>query len=99
MTVHTRLSRGHIGVPRLLDVAVAIAAIHTQLARVQGVAEGHRLDRGVAHASILRCGVVGDTGGDDAGCEPEKYQDLKRQLVGRLGKKLGHDESVGTGGR
>ncbi len=90
VTVHARLGGRHVGVAGLLDVAVTVAAIQTQLAGVQRVAERDGLIGGVAHAGVFRRGVVVDAGGNDADGETQKEKDLQRQLVGRLGEQVGH---------
>lgn len=98
MAVHAGLSGRHIGVTRLLDVAMAVTTIHAELTGVERVAERNGLHRGVADARILRRRVVSDAGRHDAGGESDEDQDLKRQFVNRLREKLGHDERGGSGG-
>ena len=54
VTIHTGSCWRHIGMRGFFDIVVAVAAIHSQVTRMQLVAECHRLHRPVAYVSIPR---------------------------------------------
>ena len=62
----------------LFNVAVAVAAVDAELAVVQRVAEGHRLDRRIADPGVFRRGVIRGGGRDDATEQKQKNNDLQR---------------------
>ena len=62
----------------LFNVAVAVAAVDAELAVVQRVAEGHRLDRRIADPGVFRRGIIRSGGRDDATEQKQKNNDLQR---------------------
>jgi hypothetical protein len=90
MAVHARLRSRDIGMARLLNIAVAVTAIHAELTGMQRMAKRHGLDRRVADSGVLGRGVVVDASGHDADEHAQKDHDLKREAVGRLRKQEGH---------
>jgi len=54
VTVHTGSCWRYVGVWRFFDIVVAVTAIHSQVTRMQLVAERYRLHRPVAYVSIPR---------------------------------------------
>ena len=76
MAVHARLRGRHIRMSGLVDVAMAITAIHPQLGNVFSVAKRHGLDRRVADPGILGRHVIGDARGRDPGENHQINDDL-----------------------
>lgn len=94
MAIHARLGGRHIGMSGLVDVTVAIAAIHPQLGDVFSVAKRHGLDGRVADPGVLRGHVVGDACGRDPREHHQINDDLQRELISRFRENIRHGPRV-----
>ena len=79
---------------RLVDIAMAKAAIQTDLVHVLGVAERDGLHRRIADAGIFWRHVIRDASGSDAGQDHQVDDDLERKLVGRFREDIRHGPRV-----
>lgn len=88
MAVHADLCRRHIGVPRLFDRIVAVAAVDAQIPGVELVAVWHRLYRSIADVGVPRRKIVPDESGcaDDDQNRPDR--DERRYPIRPFGKNL-----------
>jgi len=96
MAVPAGAGRRDVGVGRLVDVVVAVAAIETEDgigASVEGVIERDGLVRRVSDVQILVRGVLVDRGRDDHTRDEQADEDLERGGVD------GPGEEVAAGGR
>ena len=84
MAVHARLRSRKIGKARLVDIAVAIAAVEPELAGVQAVIVRHRLDRRIADPQVLRGTVISDGCRDRSTQDEEIENKLERERIGPL---------------
>ncbi len=67
---------------------MAVAAVHLELTGVELVAEGHRLDRPVAHVGVFGREVVPDEGDAHDGSDSEPGDRVERCFVGPLREDL-----------
>ena len=88
VAAHTGLRRWNHRVRRFLDVGVAIAAVHTHLARVQLVAVRDRLSWRVADLEVLRRHVVPDASDHGRTEEAQHSGGDQRELVQRAREEL-----------
>lgn len=84
VAIHARLGRGDPAVATLFHIEVAIAAIHTEFAGVQLVAEGDRLNRLIADKIVLRGAPIGKGEYCETNERDHGYQQDKWDLVGPL---------------
>jgi len=76
-----------------LDEAVAIAAIHPELAGVSLVGEKHRLNGLVTDAGIFRGEIIPKAGGHRSAEEEEANDDLEGQQIAAAREDVGHVSS------
>ena len=86
MAVHASGTGRNVGEPRLLDVAMAIAAIQTELVDVDRVGKSDRLHRLITDASVFGRGVIPHAANDGGADQTTAENNHQRQLVGPFGK-------------
>src|ERR1700719_3247947 len=90
VAVHAKLGVRDIRMRRDFNEAVAVTAIHSELADVDVVGERHRLDRLVADLGVFRCNVIPSGGGQTADNQKAGYRHLKWQPVTPAWKEIRH---------
>ena len=86
VAIHARGRARDAGEPRLIHRVMAVAAIHAQLSRVNGMGKRHGLDRLVASTGVFGRAIVGDTGHHHAAHQRQQDANLQRQPVCPLRK-------------
>jgi hypothetical protein len=81
VAVHAGGRAGQIGEPRFFHAIVTIAAIHTELARVDFVGERHRLHWLIARAGIFRRAINSNSGNDSATGQRRTDDERQRQPI------------------
>src|SRR5258708_868884 len=81
VAVHAGGTGRHIRIPRFLDSAVAIAAIHPELIHMDRMRKADWLNRFVANTRVLGSEIIPDTSGDPASHQQSADNKIKRQPV------------------
>ena len=64
VTFHAGLGGRDIGIPRFIDVVMAVTTVNTHLVGMHIVRKGNRLDRLIPHTRVFGGKIIGDTRND-----------------------------------